>query len=209
MGCAVVVLDQRGIAGMVTSDRLPEWRRWNLGRRLLTGTHDVGRLVGQLERYDPRDAARCTDLVRAECGLDTMVESLVALYTESLDEWRAGCASDARAELISAAALLATIGPLRRDVLERDNQLAHARSEVESAAARAGSAEAETSALRVRSIAMESDVARLESEAAAAHAALERDRRRPDDALAQRRGSVSPRPPAGGGAGTPEARPPA
>ena len=145
VGCAVVVLDQRGIAGMVTSDRLPEWRRWNLGRRLLTGNHDAVRLVEELGRYDPVDAARCTDAVRAGSGVDAMVASLVSIYSDALDEWRVCGPPDARTELSTAAAKLATIGPLRLDVQLRDAQIA----------------------------ALEAEVVRLTADAAAARAALD------------------------------------
>jgi hypothetical protein len=159
VGCAVVVLDQRGIAGMVTSDRLPEWRRWNLGRRLLSGAYTVARLVEELDRYDPLDAARCTDLVRGGCGLDGMVESLVSLYTDALDDWRCRGQPDARAELATAAAALATIGPLRLDVRLRDAQLA--------------AADSIETALRGRAATLEAEVLRLASEAAASRAALD------------------------------------
>ena len=72
---------------MVTSDVLPDWRRDNLGRKLLTGSHDLTRICAELARYDPVDAARCTDYVREQAGLDAMVASLVSEYETVLKQW--------------------------------------------------------------------------------------------------------------------------
>jgi hypothetical protein len=159
VGCAVVVLDQRGLAGMVTSQQLPEWRRWNLGRRLLSITHNVERLVEELERYDPRDAALCTDFARTECGLDTMVQSMVAIYAGALDDWGCRSGPDTKAELAAAAVALSTIGPLRLDVRLRDARLAEAN--------------AVETGLRTNVEALQGEVLRLAAQATAARNELE------------------------------------
>jgi hypothetical protein len=166
VGCAVVVLDLRGMAGMVTSDQLTEWRRWNLGRRLLTRTHDTARLQEELARYDPCDAARCTDLVRSEAGLDGMVATLVTHYSSVLDEWRDFGPCDPRADLAAAAGRLATIGPLRLGVLRRDAQLA-------GIGARAGDLEQEAILLRQRTEVLHAEVVRVTSDATALRGALD------------------------------------
>jgi glycosyltransferase involved in cell wall biosynthesis len=128
-GCAVVVLDQRGMAGLVDTGRLPEWRRWNFGRRLLTQTHDVDRLAAEIDRYDPQDAARCTDLARADYGLDPMVEALLGLYTEVVEEWAASGRPDPEAELVAAATSLATLGPLRLAAQREQHELTDLRQQ--------------------------------------------------------------------------------
>src|SRR5919198_1801933 len=79
VGCAVVVVDEHGLAGMATYADLPEWRRWNLGRRLLT-PHDVDAICSTIDRYDPDDAARCRDFARAHWSLEGMVDALCAEY---------------------------------------------------------------------------------------------------------------------------------
>ena len=120
VGCAVVVADLRGVAGMVTSDDLPGWRRANLGRTLLTGSHDLSRVCDELARYDPVDAARCTDYVREHASLDAMVASLVGEYETVLTQWQDAPTPDYRAELVAVAGSLGELGVLR----ERERRVA-------------------------------------------------------------------------------------
>jgi len=111
VGCAVVVADVRGFAGLVTSDVVEEWRRWNFGRHLLTRPYDVDALCAEVDRYDPGDAARCRDRARLCFGLDTMVDELVEEYGRVLEGWSG--VVDHRSELIAASRQLSRVGPLR------------------------------------------------------------------------------------------------
>jgi sulfotransferase family protein/glycosyl transferase family 4 len=126
VGCAVVVMDAQGLAGMATYADLPEWRRWNLGRMLLTTPNDVDAICAAVDRYDPDDAARCRDLVREHWSLDLMVDALVAEYDAVHAAWDPADADD-RAELRALAAPLSRLGPLRAELettrAERDEAL--------------------------------------------------------------------------------------
>ena len=115
VGCAVVVTDAQGIAGLATYEDLPEWRRWNLGRMLLTTPHDVDAICAAIDRYDADDAARCRDYVRAHWSLDVMVDALVAEYETVFAAWDPADADD-RAELTALAAPLSRLGPLRAEL---------------------------------------------------------------------------------------------
>jgi glycosyltransferase involved in cell wall biosynthesis len=114
VGCAVVVMDQDGVAGMTSHAALPDWLRWNLGRHLLTTPADEASICDALDRYDPDDAARCSDHVRAHCGLESMIDAIVAEHDRVLAAWTAAPPPDHRAELQAASARLQLIGPLRR-----------------------------------------------------------------------------------------------
>lgn len=160
VGCAVVLLDLRGIGGMVTSAVLPEWRRWNFGRRLLSGTHDVTRLLAEIKRYDAADAALCTDQVRSEAGLAGMTDKLVEEYDRVLEEWRTRGTADPRQELSEAALRLATIGPLRVDSQRHVGQLNDAHRELQEAARRLHAADQAST----RAALAENRVAALEGE---------------------------------------------
>lgn len=85
-GCAVVVSDHRGFAGLVTSGTLQEWRRHNFGRRILSHPATEERLLDAFARYDPEDAARVSGIVRAEDSLDSHVDRLESLYRAILDD---------------------------------------------------------------------------------------------------------------------------
>jgi hypothetical protein len=87
-GCAVVVCDHRGFAGLATTDTLAEWRRYNFGRRILAQPTTEDRLVDAFTRYDAGDAARVSARVRAEDNLDLHIDRLEGIYHSILDDGR-------------------------------------------------------------------------------------------------------------------------
>ena len=115
VGCAVIVADVHGLAGMATYADLPQWRRRNFGRTLMTVPNDVDAICAAIDRYDPDDAARCRDHVRAHWSLDVMVDALVAEYDAVYAGWDPADA-DHRAELTALAGPLSRLGPLRTEL---------------------------------------------------------------------------------------------
>jgi hypothetical protein len=160
VGCAVVVVDEPGIAGMVTSDVLPEWLRWNLGRHLMAARLDVDLLCTHIDRYDPTDAARCRDHLRAHRDLECVLDSIIAEHDRVLDAWSREPAPDHRAELRAAAARLRLIGPLRAS----DEALDWHQRECERLASALGDAASRNEALAAERDAIQSDNEALEVE---------------------------------------------
>jgi hypothetical protein len=81
-----VVCDHRGFAGLATSGTLGEWRRHNFGRRILVQPTTESRLADAFARYDAEDAARVTDVVRAEDDLESHLDRLEQIYQSILDD---------------------------------------------------------------------------------------------------------------------------
>lgn len=102
-GCAVVVADHRGFAGLATTGTFDDWRRFNFGRRILAQPVTEDRLLDAFVRYDADDAARITDRVRAEDHLDAHVDRLEAIYQSILDD---PAADDPAADLAALAPFL-------------------------------------------------------------------------------------------------------
>jgi hypothetical protein len=111
VGCAVIVADQHGLAGMATHAQLPTWRRWNFGRGLLTTAHDVDAICAAIDHYDADDAAHCREYARTHWSLDAMVDALIAEYDAVYAGWDPADA-DPRAELVAVAGPLSRLGPL-------------------------------------------------------------------------------------------------
>jgi hypothetical protein len=65
---------------MITSANVSEWRRWNFGRRLLTGALDAGLIVKEIEKYDAHDAAHVSEVVRDQADLNAAVDRYLGLY---------------------------------------------------------------------------------------------------------------------------------
>ena len=85
-GCAVVVCDHRGFAGLATTDVLDEWRRHNFGRRILAQPTTEDRLVNAFAGYDADDAARVSALLRAQDDLESHIDRLETIYNSILDD---------------------------------------------------------------------------------------------------------------------------
>lgn len=92
-GCAVILYDWQGLGPMVTSGQVQELRSWNFGMRCLQRKLTPAGVRRELAFYDPDDAARVTDILRAEASLERAVADYVKLYEEALGEPGAVCVS--------------------------------------------------------------------------------------------------------------------
>jgi hypothetical protein len=86
VGCAVIVCDHRGFAGLATTSVLADWRRHNFGQRLLTHPVTEENLLQALAAYDARDASIVTDLIRAEDNVESQIDQFERIYSEILDD---------------------------------------------------------------------------------------------------------------------------
>jgi Glycosyltransferase Family 4 len=89
VGCAVVVCDHRGFAGLATTKVLAEWRRHNFGRRILNSRVTENNLLQAIANYDSDDAAKVTDFIRAKDNLDSHIDQLERVYAAILDDTNA------------------------------------------------------------------------------------------------------------------------
>ncbi|MCB1477255.1 MAG: glycosyltransferase [Rhodobiaceae bacterium] len=135
-GCAVIVMDQDGLAGMVTSANFDELRRLNFGvRSLQTNAITETTLARQIALYDRRDALAVSDRMRAEGNMGIAIDAWLRVYDAVLSDWeQASAAIDDRSRMRAAADYLRTLyGPLK----SRDEvQAQHRRSEEENRALR-------------------------------------------------------------------------
>lgn len=101
-GAAVIVCDERGLSGMVTSGDLPAARQLNFGARTLQRPITVENILHEIDRYDPADAARVSAEIRASADVDLLAGEFIELYEELIaaklsltpeDELRAMAAS--------------------------------------------------------------------------------------------------------------------
>ena len=93
VGCAVVLCDYAGVGPMVTIAEFDSLRERNFGFEALREPLAPAPILREIARYDPDDAARVRDLIRAHAGLDQTVEKLVAVYREVLAEHRSAVPS--------------------------------------------------------------------------------------------------------------------
>jgi hypothetical protein len=84
-GCAVVVCDNRGMSGMVTSRNFRTLRTRNFGLRALVEPVTVDRCLEELRGYDAQDAALVAEQARRDADLESSLDRFEQLYAEILD----------------------------------------------------------------------------------------------------------------------------
>jgi len=85
-GCAVIVLDGRGFAGLVTHDVVSTWRQNNFGLRLLKRPVSTELILDAIDHYDAAEAQRVCNFIRANSSLDQYLDRLEAMYREVITE---------------------------------------------------------------------------------------------------------------------------
>jgi hypothetical protein len=86
VGCAVVVADGRGFAGMLRSENLKAWRRLNFGAGLLTAPVTAAALDAAIAAYDAADVAEICRCLRVEASADDYAAAYLQLYTQATGE---------------------------------------------------------------------------------------------------------------------------
>ena len=92
VGCAVVVCDGAGLAGLATTDQVDAWRHANFGRQILTRTPTVEALSAEMARYNALDAAAVSRRIRDTAALTDHLDRLEHIYLEITTNWT--CSSD-------------------------------------------------------------------------------------------------------------------
>ena len=83
-GCAVIVCDHRGFAGLVTSQNFDLLRAMNFGLRCLGEAVTIDRCVQEIGRYDAADALLVTERARHDANLEHLLDAFETLYVEVL-----------------------------------------------------------------------------------------------------------------------------
>ena len=90
VGSAVILCDAAGSGPMVTTAELDRLRRQNFGIRTLSEKVDADVLLGEIRRYDPKDAAEVSRRIRTTADLGSVIDDAVVLYREVIEEFRRG-----------------------------------------------------------------------------------------------------------------------
>ncbi len=87
VGCAVVVCDGRGLAGLVTADVVDQWRLDNFGLKLLSQRPTVENLLTQVQRYSAQDAVNVQHRIRKMAALSDHLDSVETIYHSIISNW--------------------------------------------------------------------------------------------------------------------------
>jgi hypothetical protein len=86
VGCAVIVVDSRGVAGLVTHDAVSSWRENNFGRRLFSRPASTEVIVAEIDRYAAADAQLVSRFIRENSSLDGYLDRLEVIHREVIAE---------------------------------------------------------------------------------------------------------------------------
>ncbi len=122
VGCATVVADFPGLAGMVDTGNMERMRRLNFGvRTMQAGAITRDGVLAALQAYNPTDAQRVTAWIRSEADISAAVDRLLAIYDLAIN---APSAADdgrpVRTALADASAYLRSLAPVIKGRHEAD-----------------------------------------------------------------------------------------
>ena len=106
VGAAVVLCDYEGSGPMVTPANFATLRPLNFGRRTLTGPLDGKVILPEIKRYNPAEAFRVSQIVRATAGHESVVDQLTSLYEDVVAEFQHNGPGEKLEEERAAAAYL-------------------------------------------------------------------------------------------------------
>jgi hypothetical protein len=89
VGCAVIVIDGRGFAGLVTESNVASMYENNFGLRTLSRAFSADSIVKDIDRYDASEAQVVRDFVRWHASLDDYIGRLEWIHREVIAEARA------------------------------------------------------------------------------------------------------------------------
>jgi hypothetical protein len=96
VGCAVIVCDERGFAGLVTPDNVEPWRDRNFGASILRSDVSTESIDQALDAYD---AKRCSDVsqyIRAHNSLERAASLYEEVYRAAIAESSTGAVDERR-----------------------------------------------------------------------------------------------------------------
>jgi hypothetical protein len=113
VGCAVVVADVAGLAGLVTPGRARAWRPLNFGvRTLQRAPITIEGLVAELAAYDATACRDASHWIRETCDHRLMVDQLEQCYREAVASGSPWTPETAGEFSRAASAYLASLAPL-------------------------------------------------------------------------------------------------
>jgi hypothetical protein len=119
-GCATVVADRSGLAGMVSMANVEQYRRLNFGVRTLQGQAiSNAAVLEQLRNYDAKEAKRVSAWIRGDAAFSDVVDRVLEVYEQVLATPLAAISDEYAA---AAARYLRALSPRLKSVLDAERQ---------------------------------------------------------------------------------------
>ncbi len=133
VGVAVVLCDREGSGPLVDTKNFAALRPLNFGRAALDKPLDAGLVLAEIKRYDPVEALRVSQIVRACAGHETVVDELINLYAEVKREFELnGAVSKLAGKLAEDRAAAAYLRQLKIDFTTQAHAAVRLRERLES-----------------------------------------------------------------------------
>jgi hypothetical protein len=87
IGAAVISCSLEGAGQMITTQNIDWMRRNNFGIRVLNQPLTADILSAEIQRYDPLDALKVSQEIRATAKLSDMVDQILDVYNSVLNTW--------------------------------------------------------------------------------------------------------------------------
>ena len=129
IGATVICCGPAGASQMVTTQNLERLRRNNFGIRILNQPLSTDFLSAEIKHYDPLNALKVSQEVRATAGLSGMVDQIIGVYTTTLNILAKNHRQDPLAESLAFSAYLKGLSD-KVDQVIAENDLGHDRARI-------------------------------------------------------------------------------
>jgi hypothetical protein len=90
VGAGVIICDSKGLAGMVTTDNLSHYRKFNFGMKLMTRTAHEKLIIEEIKKFDAKNVEEVTRILRSEIDVHKVINQLLDIYKESIVKFKKG-----------------------------------------------------------------------------------------------------------------------
>jgi hypothetical protein len=133
VGAAVVLCDREGSGPLVDSKNFATLRPLNFGRAALDKPLDAALVLAEIRRYEPVEALRVSQIVRAGAGHETVIDEIINLYGEVKREFELnGAVSRVGGKLAEDRAAAAYLRQLKVDFTTQAHAAVRLRERLES-----------------------------------------------------------------------------
>ena len=87
-GCAVIVADPNGLAGMVNSENFDLLRAKNFALASLDGKKlNIDDIVSEISKYNSTEVKKVSDLIRSKSDLKNAADRYIEVYRQAISDW--------------------------------------------------------------------------------------------------------------------------
>lgn len=89
-GAGVIICDFRGLAGMVTTNNVKHYRKFNFGMKLMQCSANEKEIIDEINKYNAKDIEIVSKMMRSQIDIYIVIDQLLVLYKDCISNYQKG-----------------------------------------------------------------------------------------------------------------------